>query len=207
MSSYLARLKNLVSENHPPKEPSKGSKAPFEPFEGEACGYFQKTREPFEPFEGAVGRGVKKYEAPKREQSSPATFVLADPPSQPTASVQAWQACASSLEHDVGLPHELAEPFARLLCGAPPRGFEPHRWARVVEGASIFAEQWADQALRLGWSAEDVFGLDDIAPATRYDRKGLAWFLADGRRVIALDAGGADIETDRGVRQRFYRAN
>ena len=124
----------------------------------------------------------------------------------PVALALAWQARAASLE-SAGLPRAWAEPFARLLCGAPPRGFDPSRWASVVEGASIFAEQWAAQAFALEWSAEDVFGLDDIAPARRHDRKGLTWLSPDGKHVVALDAGGADIETARGVKQRFYRMN
>jgi hypothetical protein len=40
----------------------------------------------------------------------------------------------------------------------------------------------------------------------RNDRKGVAWFLADGRRVVALDETGADIVTQQGSRQRFYRS-
>jgi hypothetical protein len=33
MSIYLARLKAMIDENPLPSKPSKGSKAPFEPFE------------------------------------------------------------------------------------------------------------------------------------------------------------------------------
>jgi hypothetical protein len=126
---------------------------------------------------------------------------------QPVALALAWQTRAASLEQDAGLPREWAEPLARLLCAAPPLGFEPHRWAHVVEGASIFADQWAAQAFVLGWPAEEIFGLDEIEPAARHDRKGVVWLLTDGKRVVALDAGGADIETARGVKQRFYRIN
>ncbi len=92
-----------------------------------------------------------------------------------------WRARAASLEHDSGLTHGWREPFAKLLCGAPPGDYDAGYWERTLAGASIFAEQWAVHALHLGWSAEEVFGLDDIAPAARHDRKGLAWFLADGR--------------------------
>jgi hypothetical protein len=117
---------------------------------------------------------------------------------------ETWRARAASLEHDAGLPHEWAEPFAKLLCGGPPRGFDPDYWEHSVKGASIFARQWAAQALALGWTAGEVFGLDDIAPGRRHDKKGLAWLLPDGKHVVALDAGGADIETARGVKQRFF---
>ena len=111
----------------------------------------------------------------------------------------------ASLEHDAGLPHDWCEPFAKLVCGAPPGDYEQGYGERTLAGASIFASQWTGAAYRAGWSAEDVFGLNDIAPARRHDRKGLAWRLPDWKHVVALDAGGADIETTRGVKQRFYR--
>ena len=122
------------------------------------------------------------------------------------ATAPTWQARAASLEHD-GLPCEWSGPFAKLLCGAPPGDYEAGYWERTLEGAETFAPQWAAVAYRAGWSLESVFGLDDIAPARRHDSKGLAWLLPDGKQVIALDAAGADIETERGVKQRFYRRN
>ncbi len=137
----------------------------------------------------------------------PAAIIVTPHQRAVSPDYETWRARAASLEQNAGLPREWAGPFARLLCGAPPRGFEPHRWGSVVEGASILADQWAAQARALGWSAEEIFGLDEIEPARRQDRKGVAWFLADGRRVVAIDVGGADIETARGVKQRFYRMN
>ena len=125
--------------------------------------------------------------------------------SSPSAvSATSWQARAAVLEQS-GLPSEWAETVARLLIGPPPRGFDHSRWSRAVDGAVIFAEQWSGRAFALGWSADEAFGLDKIAPASRHDRKGLAWLLADGRRVTAIDAQGADIITAQGSRQRFYR--
>jgi hypothetical protein len=115
-----------------------------------------------------------------------------------------WQARAASLKQ-AGLPREWAEPFAKLLCGPPPGDFDSLYWARVVEGANVFADEWAVAAYRAGWRAEEVFGLDEIKPAARHDRKGLAWFLSDGAHVVALDTKGADILTGQGSRQRFYR--
>jgi hypothetical protein len=121
----------------------------------------------------------------------------------PAQTASSWQVRAASLEQDHSLPRTWAGTFARLLCGAPPSGFGPSRWGSVTLGASTFAEQWAAQAFRLGWSAEEVFGLDEIAPAARYDCMGVAWLLSE-RHVVALDGKGADIETARGVRQRCY---
>jgi hypothetical protein len=67
-----------------------------------------------------------------------------------------------------------------------------------------FADKWAAEAHRLGWTAEDVFGLHPLAPAARHDCKGIAWLLERGR-VVAIDSAGADIVTDGGAKQRFYR--
>ena len=52
-----------------------------------------------------------------------------------------------------------------------------------------------------------MFGLDEIQPARRHDRKGVAWLLTDGKRVVALDAGGADIETAPRRETAIYRRN
>ena len=74
-----------------------------------------------------------------------------------------------------------------------------------MDGGLIFADVWARKAQALGWSAEDVFGLHPVAPAARNDEKGLAWLLANGSRVVAIDADGADIVTTQGATQRYYR--
>lgn len=105
-----------------------------------------------------------------------------------------------------GLPPEWAMPLTEILCGPPPGDFDAAYWRRLLPGARIFIDQWAAKAYQLGWTAEDVFGLDEIKPAARYDRKGLAWLLIDGARVIELDLLGADIITRQGSRQRYYRA-
>lgn len=159
--------------------------------------------------DGRIGETTLKTLAPLATLAGPKPksqhASLAAPCVSTSTECEPWAARAASLERDAGLPSEWAALLARLLCGAPPGDFDSSHWARVAEGASIFAERWAAQAFRLGWSTREVFGLDEIAPSARHDRKGVAWFLTDGRRVVALDRGGADIETVRGVRQRFYR--
>lgn len=105
-----------------------------------------------------------------------------------------------------GLPPEWAMPLTEILCGPPPGDFDAAYWRRLLPGARMFINQWASTAYQLGWTADDVFGLDEIKPAARYDRKGLAWLLVDGARVIELDLLGADIITRQGSRQRYYQA-
>lgn len=41
-------------------------------------------------------------------------------------------------------------------------------------------------AAKLGWAAQEVFGLHPVAPVTRYDVMGLVWLL-NGKEVSAID--------------------
>jgi hypothetical protein len=115
-----------------------------------------------------------------------------------------WEERAAHLEYDAGIPRIWAVPFAKMLSSGPPRDFDPVRWQRVVDAALIFADKWAAEACRLGWTAEDIFGLHSFAPAARNDCKGIAWLLNRGH-VVAIDAAGADILTVGGAKRRFYR--
>lgn len=115
-----------------------------------------------------------------------------------------WVARAVALEA-TGLPRVWAEPLSKLLCGPPPGDFEDAYWARVLAGGNRFADQWAAKAYALGWTAKEVFGLDDRKPAARHDMKGVAWLLTDAAHVVALDEHGADIMTKQASRLRFYR--
>lgn len=114
---------------------------------------------------------------------------------------------AAIIEHDAGLPRAWAESFARILCSPPPGDFADHpdRRQSILDGALRFADAWGAEAHWQGWTVEEVFGLHPTHPAARYDRRGLAWLLADGARVVAIDENGADIVNARGVASRYYR--
>jgi hypothetical protein len=126
--------------------------------------------------------------------------ILAD-----TAMADEIEERAAHLEYDAGLPRSWAEPFARILCREAPGDFDETQWRRVLDSAMIFADAWAAKALALGWVAEDMFALRPTAPTARHDMKGLAWLLANGARVVAINADSADIVTAAGSKQRFYR--
>jgi hypothetical protein len=64
------------------------------------------------------------------------------------------------------------------------------RWHQFVNDAGIFLDQWGREAERLGWMAEELFGLHPYTPMARYDQMGLIWMLK-GERVVALTATGA----------------
>jgi hypothetical protein len=56
--------------------------------------------------------------------------------------------------------------------------------------AGIFLDQWGCEAERLGWRADELFGLDPLAPMGRYDRMGLIWMLC-GQTVIHISGTAA----------------
>ena len=178
MSKYLDRLKELDFKNPLPDQVSKVAKDPFDTFDTDQGGGFSENQPAEENLKAPIAGSVKSGKT-------------------------SWQTRAAILEAD--LPSTWSDPFARLLTGGPHGDFDAIYWSRILPGANLFADQWSAEAYRLGWTAAEVFGLDDLKPATRHDRKGLAWLLPDGARVISLDERGADIVTNQGTQQRFYR--
>jgi hypothetical protein len=109
------------------------------------------------------------------------------------------------MEHDGGLPREIADGLAALDQMAPPPGYTDSRWRDTVTAMAAFAVVHGVAAIKLGWTAEDLFGLNPYAPATRYDGRGLASMLAPGDRVMMLTADAAVIERPTGSRTTFRR--
>jgi hypothetical protein len=114
---------------------------------------------------------------------------------------------AAILEYEAGLPRDWAEKFARQLIDGPPGDFSPMRWQAAIDGALRFVDQWGREAYMLGWRFEDLFGLHPVAPAARYDCRGLGWLLGDGGQVVAIDDSSATIRTIRGALQHFRRCD
>jgi hypothetical protein len=104
------------------------------------------------------------------------------------------------------LPREIVEGLERLRCTQPPKGYHPDRWVASVKCAVRLASDWASIALQVGWSIEELFGLDPDAPDTRLDVKGLAFSLTDNQSVVAITSQAATIRcTKTGAILRFYR--
>ena len=78
------------------------------------------------------------------------------------------------------------------------------RYTQAFLDAKAFLSTWADQAEALGWTPNDLFGLDPVAPLARYDAMGLVWML-HGARVIALTASAAVIREATGSMLSYYR--
>lgn len=98
-------------------------------------------------------------------------------------------------------PLTYAGPFAgelaKLLVENPLS--DTHRWAQARRDAIDFLAIWGEQAAELGWTAQELFGLDPVAPLARYDVMGLIWLLG-GKKVTELTKVSAKIGST-----RFYR--
>lgn len=89
---------------------------------------------------------------------------------------------------------ELATLKGANTCG------DAKRWELACRDAKSFLADWGDDALRLGWTGNDLFGLHAFAPLTRYSDMGLVWVL-QGREVLELTEDYARLGNT-----RFFRA-
>jgi hypothetical protein len=86
-------------------------------------------------------------------------------------------------------PESYDDALERLLASPPhPELVPADRLDLFAIDAQRFVAAWGSQALALGWTVDDLFGLDPVAPLARYDRMGLCWLLKGRERVIALTA-------------------
>jgi hypothetical protein len=85
-----------------------------------------------------------------------------------------------------------------------PEGILNSRYMQAVTDAESILAVWGTQAEMFGWTAEDLFGLDSIAPLRRHDAMGLIWSL-QGCPVAALTQSTAVIRMQTGNTLSFYR--
>jgi hypothetical protein len=116
----------------------------------------------------------------------------ADQNAAPEASVLDER--AALIEYGTSVPRRWAEGYAALCTMAPPSGFSPERWQRIVDGAGRFMDRWAVNAAECGWTALDVFGADPDRPDRRFDCMGL---LFDRCEILSIDEHGADLRYER----------
>ena len=81
-------------------------------------------------------------------------------------------------------------------------GSQPERWEPLRQGAIRFAEEWADKALSLGWTHEELFAVAE--PFARVDIQGAAWHVGDAT-VTAVTTDAITLRTASGATQRLYR--
>jgi hypothetical protein len=182
---YLARLKARSEEKHIPDEPTKPTKPSQE---GKEVG--------FVGFDGDLGG---RFPQASSIAATRRTEHLA------TGWTDPHEERASNVEYDGGAPPALAEGFARLDPARPPDDVPQRRWRQFIDDCGTFLDSgWPTKATALGWGAADLFGCDRLKPFARVDRLGLLWLL-NGRRIVALTADSATIETASGGRLTYRR--
>lgn len=101
-----------------------------------------------------------------------------------------------------------------ILDRRSPDYVEHNRWRQAVADGRRFLTTWGAQALALGWTVRDLFGLhsppENPHPTyrrlSRYDETGLIWLL-EGCEVLALTATTATIRTPSGSTTTYRRSN
>ena len=101
-------------------------------------------------------------------------------------------------------PRAWAEGYARLCTLPRHPDYTETRWQGLVDDAGLFLDKWATQVDGLGWKTQEVFGVHHAKPSTRIDLQGLVPCIR-GRKVVAVSADSATIETLTGARQRIFR--
>jgi hypothetical protein len=98
--------------------------------------------------------------------------------------------------------------YGRVLAAleaASPDLIPADRWQTAIEDGRRFLARWGEQAEALGWTAKELFGLQQplesphpsYSRLSRYDETGLVWLL-QGREVIALTEATAAIQNPTG---------
>lgn len=100
------------------------------------------------------------------------------------ATVMAQPAAPPPLAESFGLSAALAADLRRLEEMPAPRVVGRGAWRPIVDDAlRIARDGWAANAMALGWSASDLFG---IGPRDDWEFSGLAVWLR-GRPIVLLD--------------------
>ena len=110
---------------------------------------------------------------------------------------------AAIIEEGAKVPADWADGFARLAGLPVPRGVSEAAWLAMMDAAGRFLDQWGGKAAALGWTAGELFGLDDDAPMNRRDRRVAAFYLV-GREVLAVTAEAITLRVG-GAVQRMMR--
>jgi hypothetical protein len=111
---------------------------------------------------------------------------------------------APTTGREASFPDEWNNGYLKLCRMRRPEAYSAAEWQQLKDDAGYFLDRWASQCVTLGWTLDDVFAVALTAPQARHDAKGLVPLL-DGKRIVAVTADLAVIETAMGRRQRYFR--
>jgi hypothetical protein len=190
MSRYLARLKAMLAEkplSDALTELTKASSVSFVSDQGS-------------PVSGDEGSAAIRERAGTLSAENTPTRQTDRTDKGPSVSSVSDQGGHISLDGDIS--NDWRERVAPLLSRPCPNGVSMERWARACPGAERFAQQWAEKALSLGWTFEELFALRD--PLANVSLQGAAWFIGDST-VTAVTVDAITLRTASGATQRLYR--
>lgn len=82
----------------------------------------------------------------------------------------------------------------------------PGMWHAIVRDVRRLADRWHHAAIGQGWTVDELYGLDAVAPRARLDRMGAFWLVASRQdQVTGLDRRAIALKTRSGASLRIYR--
>ncbi len=127
--------------------------------------------------------------------------------SEAPADLVDFEERAAIAEYDGGYPRSWAEGLARLPTMPRPESYSAPAWESLVNDAAVFLDRHGAEAMRLGWTVLDCFGVDPDRPERGYAAAGLVALLRGEWTVARLHTDRADLVSKAtGARQTFYRS-
>ena len=105
----------------------------------------------------------------------------------------------SSLPAPRDVPAPWTDGIRSVTC---PADETPARFERARQGALRFAAEHAAEAMRLGWTHDELFAL--MKPFANFSRQGAAWLIRDST-VVAVSAAAITLRTASGATTRIYK--
>ena len=96
---------------------------------------------------------------------------------------------AAIVEEGAGCPRGWAEWFARIEASGVPRGVAPRTWLAAINAVGHLLDRWGGKAHSLGWSPDEMLGLDPRRPETWLERGSQSYLLVIGE-VVDVTAHG-----------------
>ena len=86
----------------------------------------------------------------------------------------------------------------------PLEGFTPRQWGVIAADVTVPVMTWGDQLLHLGWTEQDLFGVNPRVLGSVVRDWGLA-LLINGGRVVSVSKSVTEIDQPSGARLSFTR--